>query len=152
MRLRIKTGARQLGQDLRAGIHQADRAALIASLLNGDAADLVEQFGAILQPQNGRTRAAEHAVGSCQAAQAFFLFGAHLLGVAAFGLELGLAQRAFNGGGEPRQIALEHIVGGAAAQRVDGPFLADGSRHIDKRGIGGVNHGDVQRPQAAEVG
>ena len=151
-RLRIKIGARQLGQDLRAGIHQADGAALIAALLNGDAADLVEQLRAILQPQNGRTGAAQHAVGACQAAQPFFLFSADVLRVAPVGLELGLAQCAFNGRGEPRQIALQHIVSRAASQCIDSPLFTDGPRHIDKGRIGGVDHREVEGPQAAEVG
>ena len=68
LRLRVQARAGELAQGLRTGIDQTDRAALVAALLNGDAAHFVEQFGAILQAQDGRTGAAQHAVGASKAA------------------------------------------------------------------------------------
>src|SRR6202030_3248744 len=69
-----------------------------------------------------------------------------------FGLELRFAQRPFNGGREPREIALEYIVGGAATKRIDGALLTDGSGDIDKGSVGGVNQSEIQRAKTAEVG
>jgi hypothetical protein len=49
---------------------------------------------------------------------------------------LRLAQRALDGRCQARQIMLEHIIGGAFGQRLDGRLLAHGAGDEDKRNLG----------------
>ena len=51
-----------------------------------------------------------------------------------------------------RQVGLQYIVGGAAPERLDGGFLADGSGNEDKRRVRSAGTGELERPHSAETG
>ena len=57
----------------------------------------------------------------------------HLLGEVLRARRLRLAQRASDRGHEPPQVVLQHVVDGAALQRLDRALLADRARHEDER-------------------
>ncbi len=58
------------------------------------------------------------------------------LGAAARAALLRLGERALDRRGQAHQVRLENIVGGAALQRADRIFLADGARDEDERRVG----------------
>jgi hypothetical protein len=65
-------------------------------------------------------------------AEALLALAQRLLHLLALGLFGKLAQRILDGGGQAQQVVLEHVVRGAAAQRLERGFLADRARDEDE--------------------
>src|SRR6185437_11238671 len=70
-RIRTRTAHRSHERIVR--LSQADGDALVAPLLHGDPADLLQQLDALVQPQDRRAGAAEHPIGAREPLQARFL-------------------------------------------------------------------------------
>ena len=53
---------------------------------------------------------------------------------------------------QSRHVGLEHVVVGAALQRIDGALFADGAGEEDERGVGRELARDLERGEAVEPG
>ncbi len=126
-------------------IHQSHPGVLETPAFYRDAADMAEQIVATLGPCEGVVAFGQRRieVGQCVGA---------LLGRKARPPFPRLRDRPPDHRPEARQVGFQHIVGGAASQRLNSGFLADGTGHEDERGVGSALTGKLQRAHPTETG
>ncbi len=111
---------------------------------NGEATGLLQQLLAVTDTHDQSIDSTQHAQNAIQSRELGLL-------PLPFLARLSVRKRAAHGGRQAREVAFQHVVRGAAQQRIDRPLFADRPGHIDERDLGGELGGDAQRRHAVEL-